>query len=99
MAGIAVYPIDSKHHAAPLASGKEDAIYGMKTCVIDDDVEVHSVSAGLGYPGVDPEHAMFRAVGRSEHRGTTNDEDVLQANLGGQGDKDMESAAEYFDLA
>jgi cobalamin-dependent methionine synthase I len=41
---------------------------------IEDDVEVHSVSAGLDYPGVGPEHAMFRAVGRCEYTGVTDDE-------------------------
>jgi tryptophan synthase beta chain len=65
---------DSKRHAAPLAAGNEEVIHGMKTRVIDDDVEVHSVSAGLDYPGVGPEHAMFRAVGRCEYRGITDDE-------------------------
>ncbi len=65
---------DSKRHAAPLAAGNEDVIHGMRTRVIDDDVEVHSVSAGLDYPGVGPEHAMFRAVGRCEYRGITDDE-------------------------
>jgi tryptophan synthase beta chain len=65
---------DSKRHAAPLAAGNEEVIHGMKTRVIDEDVEVHSVSAGLDYPGVGPEHAMFRAVGRCEYRGITDDE-------------------------
>ncbi|WP_254534814.1 tryptophan synthase subunit beta [Halomarina litorea] len=65
---------DSKRHAAPLASGTDGTIHGMRTRVIDDDVEVHSVSAGLDYPGVGPEHAMFRAVGRCEYRAVTDDE-------------------------
>ena len=65
---------DSTRHAAPLTAGGEDVIHGMRTRVIDDDVEVHSVSAGLDYPGVGPEHAMFRAVGRCEYRGITDDE-------------------------
>ena len=65
---------DSGRHAAPLDSGTDEVIHGMKTRVIDDDVEVHSVSAGLDYPGVGPEHAMFRAVGRCEYRGITDDE-------------------------
>nr|WP_049918653.1 tryptophan synthase subunit beta [Haloferax larsenii] len=65
---------DSTQHAAPLAKGKDDVIHGMKTRVIDDDVEVHSVSAGLDYPGVGPEHAMFRALGRAEYTGVTDDE-------------------------
>ncbi|MCU4742821.1 tryptophan synthase subunit beta [Halobacteria archaeon AArc-m2/3/4] len=69
---------DSKRHAAPLARGTDDVIHGMKTRVIDEDVEVHSVSAGLDYPGVGPEHAMFRAVGRCEYTGIT-DEEALAA--------------------
>ncbi|MDQ2050632.1 tryptophan synthase subunit beta [Natronolimnohabitans sp. A-GB9] len=68
----------SKKHAAPLASGKDDVIHGMKTRVIDDDVEVHSVSAGLDYPGVGPEHAMYQAIGRCEYTGIT-DEEALAA--------------------
>jgi tryptophan synthase beta chain len=64
---------DSSRHAAPLARGRDDTLHGMRTRVIDDDVEVHSVSAGLDYPGVGPEHAMFRAVGRCEYTGVTDD--------------------------
>ena len=64
----------SKRHAAPLAAGHEGVIHGMRTRVIDDDVEVHSVSAGLDYPGVGPEHAMFRELGRCEYRAVTDDE-------------------------
>jgi tryptophan synthase beta chain len=69
---------DTKRHAAPLDTGTADVLHGMKTRVIDDDVEVHSVSAGLDYPGVGPEHAMFREVGRCEYRGIT-DEEALAA--------------------
>ncbi|NKE35786.1 tryptophan synthase subunit beta [Natronococcus sp. JC468] len=64
---------DSTRHAAPLASGTDDTLHGMKTRVLEDDVEVHSVSAGLDYPGVGPEHAMFRAVGRCEYTAVTDD--------------------------
>lgn len=69
---------DSSRHAAPLASGSDNVIHGMNTRVIDDDVDVHSVSAGLDYPGVGPEHAMYRAVGRCEYTGIT-DEEALAA--------------------
>ncbi len=69
---------DSSKHAAPLAKGTDDVLHGMKTRVIDEDVDVHSVSAGLDYPGVGPEHAMFRAVGRCEYTGVT-DEEALAA--------------------
>jgi len=123
---------DSKRHAAPLDSGTDGVIHGMKTRVIDDDVEVHSVSAGLDYPGVGPEHAMFRSTGRAEYRGVddeaaleafrtlsrtegiipaletshaialaeelADEHDVILVNLSGRGDKDMQTAAEQFDL-
>ena len=65
---------DSGSHAAPLAAGTEDVLHGMRTRVLEDDAEVHSVSAGLDYPGVGPEHAMFRAVGRCEYRAIEDDE-------------------------
>ncbi len=65
---------DSSRHAAPLTTGSDNVIHGMKTRVIDDDVEVHSVSAGLDYPGVGPEHAMYRAIGRAEYTDVTDDE-------------------------
>jgi tryptophan synthase beta chain len=65
---------ESGRHAAPLAAGEDDVLHGMRTRVIGDDVEVHSVSAGLDYPGVGPEHAMFRAVGRCDYRAVTDDE-------------------------
>jgi tryptophan synthase beta chain len=95
----------------------------------------HSISAGLDYPGVGPEHSWLKDLGRAEYRGITDDE-AMQAlrllartegiipaietahamagvlklgkelpagssilvNLSGRGDKDMETAARYFDL-
>ncbi|MGA9402213.1 tryptophan synthase subunit beta [Haladaptatus sp.] len=126
---------DSKRHAAPLANGTTDILHGMRTRILNDDVEVHSVSAGLDYPGVGPEHAQFRETGRCEYTGVTDEEalaafrelselegiipalesshavalakqlaaekdedDVILVNLSGRGDKDMEQAAELFDL-
>jgi len=65
---------DSTRHAAPLDTGEDGVIHGMNTRVIGEDVDVHSVSAGLDYPAVGPEHAMFREVGRAEYRGITDDE-------------------------
>ena len=64
---------DSNRHAAPLAAGEDGTLHGMATRVIDEDTEVHSVSAGLDYPGVGPEHAMFRAIGRAEYRAVEDD--------------------------
>ncbi|WP_435076927.1 tryptophan synthase subunit beta [Halococcus sp. AFM35] len=68
----------STRHAAPLAAGTDGALHGMRTRILDEDTEVHSISAGLDYPGVGPEHAMFRAVGRCEYR-AVSDEDALAA--------------------
>ncbi|UPW02223.1 tryptophan synthase subunit beta [Halorussus gelatinilyticus] len=125
----------SGQHAAPLAEGEEGVMHGMKTRTLDEDTDVHSVSAGLDYPAVGPEHAMFEAVGRCDYR-AVHDDDALDAfrklselegiipalesshaialaeelaadmdedgvilvNLSGRGDKDMEQAAEMFDL-
>ncbi|WP_256684695.1 tryptophan synthase subunit beta [Halococcus qingdaonensis] len=69
---------DSTRHAAPLAAGTDGSLHGMETRILDDETEVHSISAGLDYPGVGPEHAMFRAVGRCEYRAIP-DEDALAA--------------------
>jgi len=65
---------DSDEHAAPLAAGEEDVLHGMRTRVIDEETDVHSVSAGLDYPSVGPEHAMFREEGRAEYHAVTDDE-------------------------
>jgi tryptophan synthase beta chain len=69
---------NSTRHAAPLAAGTDGSLHGMHTRILDDETEVHSISAGLDYPGVGPEHAMFRAVGRCEYRAVP-DEDALAA--------------------
>ena len=69
---------DSDRHAAPLAAGEDGTMHGMATRVLDEGTSVHSVSAGLDYPGVGPEHAMFRAVGRAEYRAVPDDR-ALQA--------------------
>jgi tryptophan synthase beta chain len=65
---------ESGEHAAPLSAGEDAVLHGMKTRVIEDDTDVHSVSAGLDYPGVGPEHAMFRETGRAEYHAVTDDE-------------------------
>ena len=65
---------DSTRHAAPLDTGDDGVIHGMQTRIIPEDTEVHSVSAGLDYPGVGPEHAHFRETGRAEYVGVTDDE-------------------------
>jgi tryptophan synthase beta chain len=71
--------IDSGHHSAPLSASDEIEVFqGMRTKVIDEDTENHSVSAGLDYPSVGPEHAAMQASGRTEYRAVT-DEEALAA--------------------
>ena len=128
--------LDSGRHSAPLSSSDDVEVFqGMKTKVIDSNTENHSISAGLDYPAVGPEHAALEASGRAEYRAVTDDEalaafrelaesegiipafepshaialaltlaeegehDSILINLCGRGDKDMQTAAEHFDLA
>ena len=70
--------IASGHHAASLAAGRPGVLHGNRTYVLCDDngqiTETHSVSAGLDYPGVGPEHAFLKDAGRAEYVGVTDDE-------------------------
>jgi tryptophan synthase beta chain len=125
-------------HSAPLSKSKQEepeVFQGMLTKVIDENTENHSVSAGLDYPAVGPEHAALQELGRAEYHAITDDEaldafkelsrtegiipalepahaialakklaqedrhDTLLVNLCGRGDKDMQTAAEKFDLS
>jgi tryptophan synthase beta chain len=74
--------IASGHHAASLAAGRPGVLHGNRTYVLCDDngqiTETHSVSAGLDYPGVGPEHAFLKDAGRAEYVGVSDDE-ALQA--------------------
>ena len=129
--------LDSGEHSAPLSATEQDEpriFQGMKTKVIDEETTNHSVSAGLDYPAVGPEHAALQSLGRAEYHGVTDDEalsafrelsetegiipalepshaialaiklaeadrhDTILINLCGRGDKDMQTAAEEFDL-
>ena len=70
--------IDSGRHAASLAAGRVGVLHGNRTYVLCDDdgqiAETHSISAGLDYPGVGPEHAFLKDMGRAEYVGVTDDE-------------------------
>ncbi len=69
-------------HAASLCAGKVGVLHGAKTFVLQDEdgqiQETHSISAGLDYPGVGPEHAFLKATGRAKYVAVT-DEDALAA--------------------
>ena len=70
--------IASGHHAASLAAGRPGVLHGNRTYVLCDDngqiTETHSISAGLDYPGVGPEHAWLKDSGRASYVGVTDDE-------------------------
>ena len=68
--------VKSGKHAAPLSDGKVGVLHGMKTYLMQDKngqiLPTHSVSAGLDYPGVGPEHAYLRDIGRVEYQSATD---------------------------
>lgn len=73
--------LNSGKHSATLSKGGIGVLHGMKTYVLQDDdgqtAHVHSVSAGLDYPGVGPEHAWLKQSGRGEYRSATDDEALI----------------------
>ncbi len=74
--------IDSGRHAAPLCAGRPGVLHGNRTYLMEDAdgqiIETHSVSAGLDYPGVGPEHAWLKDCGRAQYVAVT-DEEALDA--------------------
>ena len=131
--------IETGLHAATISGGSPGILHGTRSYVLQDEngqtVESHSISAGLDYPGVGPEHAYLHDIGRAEYRAITDAEAmhafallcktegiipaiesahalagaiqigselgpdaVLLVNLSGRGDKDVQTAAEYFGI-
>jgi tryptophan synthase beta chain len=74
--------LDSGKHSASLQLGQPGVLHGNRTYILQDEngqiTETHSVSAGLDYPGVGPEHAWLKDIGRAEYVGIT-DQDALDA--------------------
>ncbi len=70
--------LDSGKHAASLSAGTPGVLHGNRTYLLQDAngqiTETHSISAGLDYPGVGPEHAYLKAIGRAESVGITDAE-------------------------
>ena len=68
----------SGHHAAPLCAGKPGVLHGNRTYLMEDKdgqiIETHSISAGLDYPGVGPEHAWLKDSGRARYVAVTDNE-------------------------
>ncbi len=74
--------LDSGKHAAPLCAGQVGVLHGNRTYLMEDSngqiIETHSISAGLDYPGVGPEHAWLKDSGRAKYVAVSDDE-ALQA--------------------
>jgi tryptophan synthase beta chain len=74
--------LDSGKHAASLTAGHSGVLHGNRTYLLQDEngqvIETHSISAGLDYPGVGPEHAWLKDSGRAEYV-TITDGEALQA--------------------
>lgn len=82
---VAIYGVEaagdgiaSGHHAAPLCAGRSGVLHGNRTYLMEDEngqiLETHSVSAGLDYPGVGPEHAWLKDIGRVNYVSVTDAE-------------------------
>jgi tryptophan synthase beta chain len=87
--GVAIYGVEAAgdglntgRHAAPLNAGRPGVLHGNRTYLMEDDdgqiIETHSVSAGLDYPGVGPEHAWLKDSGRAVYTAVT-DREALDA--------------------
>ncbi|CAH0439443.1 tryptophan synthase subunit beta [Ralstonia pseudosolanacearum] len=74
--------LESGRHAASLTGGSPGVLHGNRTYLLQDEdgqiIETHSISAGLDYPGVGPEHAWLKDAGRAQYVGIT-DKEALQA--------------------
>jgi tryptophan synthase beta chain len=72
------YGLASGKHAASLTAGRPGVLHGNRTYLLQDEhgqiIETHSISAGLDYPGVGPEHAWLKDTGRAEYATITDDE-------------------------
>jgi len=87
--GVAIYGVEAAgegletgHHAAPLCAGRPGVLHGNRTYLMEDSdgqiIETHSISAGLDYPGVGPEHAWLKDIGRVQYV-AIDDEEALAA--------------------
>ena len=70
--------LETGRHAAPLCAGSSGVLHGNRTYLMQDEtgqiIETHSISAGLDYPGVGPEHAWLKDSGRASYAAITDDE-------------------------
>jgi len=77
--------VGTARHSATLTAGSPGVLHGTKTYLLQDAhgqvTETHSISAGLDYPGVGPEHAYLKDIGRAEYVGVTDDEALKAFHL------------------
>jgi tryptophan synthase beta chain len=77
--------LDSGEHAASLSRGRPGVLHGNRTYLLQDDdgqiLEAHSISAGLDYPGIGPEHSYLHDIGRVEYVSVTDDEALAAFQL------------------
>ena len=77
--------LDTPDHAASLAGGTPGVLHGNRTYLLQDDdgqiIEGHSISAGLDYPGIGPEHAYLRDTGRVSYVAATDQEALTAFQL------------------
>jgi tryptophan synthase beta chain len=77
--------LDTAQHAASIERGRPGVLHGNKTYLLQDDdgqiTEAHSISAGLDYPGIGPEHSWLHDIGRAEYVGITDDEALAAFQL------------------
>jgi len=70
--------VETGRHSAPLCAGRPGVLHGNRTYLMEDDdgeiIETHSISAGLDYPGVGPEHAWLKDTGRAQYVNITDNE-------------------------
>ena len=89
---VAIYGVEAAgdglqtgRHAAPLSAGRPGVLHGNRTYLMEDDdgqiIETHSVSAGLDYPGVGPEHAWLKDIGRARYVSVTDAEALAAFHL------------------
>ena len=87
MVGVeaAGHGLASGQHAAPLNDGRVGVLHGNRTYLMQDDdgqiIATHSISAGLDYPGVGPEHAYLKDIGRAEYAAATDAEALTAFRL------------------
>ncbi|MBX3093546.1 MAG: tryptophan synthase subunit beta [Cryobacterium sp.] len=130
---------DTPRHAATISRGRPGVLHGARSYLLQDEdgqtIESHSISAGLDYPGVGPQHSWLADLGRATYRPVTDaaamdafrllsrtegiipaiesahalagaielghelgEDATILVSLSGRGDKDMETAAEYFSI-